>query len=214
MEDAPKLLKIPKSECLHIWIRLPRHKWPKSWSSMEDPVVLLERKLYDHPLAGLLQQRPIQKILLEHGWEKVPNWECLFLHRQKRLFFSVYVDDITLAGKKKISIRCGKYSTNRSIWANQHHSLITYTWDLLKYIAKHANLLLAIAEQCSNPEFPQDQRKNYQAWRLRIFLRGPTTWKVMPRSVWNVSANGRTKLLNNCKRYHIHGLMTTNSKKN
>ena len=44
MEDAPKLLKIPKSECPDIWIRLPKHKWPKSWSSMEDPVVLLERK--------------------------------------------------------------------------------------------------------------------------------------------------------------------------
>ena len=28
MEDAPKLLKIPKSECPDIWIRLPRHKWP------------------------------------------------------------------------------------------------------------------------------------------------------------------------------------------
>ena len=28
MEDAPKLLKIPTSECPDIWIRLPRHKWP------------------------------------------------------------------------------------------------------------------------------------------------------------------------------------------
>ena len=54
MEDAPKLLKIPTSECPDIWIRLPRHKWPKSWSSMEDPVVLLERNLYAHPLAGVM----------------------------------------------------------------------------------------------------------------------------------------------------------------
>ena len=53
MEDAHKLLKIPKSECPNIWIRLPRHKWPKSWSSMEDPVVPLERNLYGHLLAGL-----------------------------------------------------------------------------------------------------------------------------------------------------------------
>ena len=29
MEDAQKLFKIPKSECPDIWIRLPRHKWPK-----------------------------------------------------------------------------------------------------------------------------------------------------------------------------------------
>ena len=29
IEDAPTLLIIPKSECSDIWIRLPRHKWPK-----------------------------------------------------------------------------------------------------------------------------------------------------------------------------------------
>ena len=46
MEDAPKLLKIPKSECPDIWIRLPRRKWSNPWSSMEDPVDPLERNLY------------------------------------------------------------------------------------------------------------------------------------------------------------------------
>ena len=100
MEDAHKLLKIPKSECPDIWIRLPRHKWPKSWSSMEDPVVPLERNLYGHPLAGLLWERQFEKVLLKHGWEKVPNLECLFVHRENGLFLSVYVDDIKLAGKK------------------------------------------------------------------------------------------------------------------
>ena len=93
--------KIPKSECPDIWTRLPRHKWPKSWSSMEDPVVPLERNLYGHPLAGLLWERQLGNILLKHGWEKIPNWECLFVHREKGLFLSVYVDDIKLAGKKQ-----------------------------------------------------------------------------------------------------------------
>ena len=83
MEDAHKLLKIPKSECPDTWIRRPRHKWPKSWSSMEDPVVPLERNLYGHPLAGLLLVRQFEKILLKYGWEKVSNWECLFVHREK-----------------------------------------------------------------------------------------------------------------------------------
>ena len=100
MEDAHKLLKIPKSECPEMWIRLPRHKWPKSWSSMEDPVVPVERNLYGHPLAGLLWERQFEKILLKHGWEKIPNCECLFVHLEKGLFLSVYVDDIKLAGKK------------------------------------------------------------------------------------------------------------------
>ena len=29
LEDAPRLLKIPKSEFPDVLIRLPRHKWPK-----------------------------------------------------------------------------------------------------------------------------------------------------------------------------------------
>ena len=52
---------------------------------MDDPVVPLERNLYGHPLAGLLWERQFEKILLKHGWEKVPNWECLFVHHQKGL---------------------------------------------------------------------------------------------------------------------------------
>ena len=107
MEDAHELLKIPKSECPDMWIRLPRHKWFKSWSSMEDPVVPLERNLYGHLLAGLLWERQFENILLKHGWEKIPNWECLFVHREKGLYLSVYVDDIKLAGKKQnLDPRC------------------------------------------------------------------------------------------------------------
>ena len=60
MEDAPSLLKIPKSECPDI-LRLPKHKWPKSWSSMEDPVVPLERNLYGHFLVGRVWERHLRK---------------------------------------------------------------------------------------------------------------------------------------------------------
>ena len=73
MGDAHKLLKIPKSECPDIWIRLPRHKWPKSWFDIEDPEVPPERNLYGHPLAGLLWERQFEEVLLELGWEKGPT---------------------------------------------------------------------------------------------------------------------------------------------
>ena len=100
MEDAPTLLNIPKSERPDIWIRLPKHKWTKSWSSMEDPVVPLERNLYGHPLAGLLWERQFEKVLLKYGWEKVSNLECLFVDREKGLSLSVYVDDIKIGWKE------------------------------------------------------------------------------------------------------------------
>ena len=29
-EDAPRLIKIPKTECPNVWMGLPRLKWPKS----------------------------------------------------------------------------------------------------------------------------------------------------------------------------------------
>ena len=64
------VIEIPKSECPDIWIRLPKHKWPKSWSNMEDPVIPLERNLYGHPLAGLLWERQLEEVLLKYGWEK------------------------------------------------------------------------------------------------------------------------------------------------
>ena len=73
MEDARNLLKIPKSECSDIWIRPPRRKWPKSWSSTEDPVVPHARNLYGHPLAGLYSVRHCEKIFLKHGWEEIPK---------------------------------------------------------------------------------------------------------------------------------------------
>ena len=65
MEDAPTSLKIPKSECPDIWIRLPKHRWPKSWSSMEDPVLPLERNLYGLPLARLLWERQFEKVIFK-----------------------------------------------------------------------------------------------------------------------------------------------------
>ena len=111
MEDAPTLLKIPKSECPDILIRLPKHKWPKSWSSMEGPVLPLERNLHGHLLAGLSWERQFENVFLKDGREKVPNWECLCVKREKGLFLPVYVDDIkNWLERNKISIRRGKYS--------------------------------------------------------------------------------------------------------
>ena len=129
MKDAPTLLKIPKSECPDIWIRLPKHKWPKSWSTMEDPVVPLERDLCGHPLAGLWWERQFEKVLFEHGWEQVPNWECSFVDQEKGLFLSVYVDDYQ-TGWKETQCQTDLENTNVQtlIWENQHHSSTRFIW--------------------------------------------------------------------------------------
>ena len=118
MEDAPRLFQIPKSECPDTWIRLLRHKWPKSWSGIAGPAVLLERNLYGHPLVGLLWRDTLRRFYWD--WDgKVPNCECLFVHRKQGLFLSVYVDDIKMAGRteygsnvEEIDGTCWSWRTN------------------------------------------------------------------------------------------------------
>ena len=77
-------------------------------------------------------ERQFEKVQLKYGWEKVSNWECIFVHREKGLFLSVYVDEINRLERNKTLIRCGKYSTKKLIWDNQHLSSIMCTWDVLK----------------------------------------------------------------------------------
>ena len=111
-------------------VRIP---WtPSPLPHIEDPVAPLERNLYGHPLAGLLLERKFEKILLKYGWEKVSNWECLFVHREKGLFLSVlWMTSNWLEGNKTL-IRSGKYSIKKSNWENQHISLIMEFWGALK----------------------------------------------------------------------------------
>ena len=83
MKDAPKFSQNPKSECPDVWIRLPRHKWPKSWSIIEDPVGPLERNLYGHPLAGLLWGRQFEEVLTGLGWGKSTGLGMSVVHRKQ-----------------------------------------------------------------------------------------------------------------------------------
>ena len=100
MEDAHKLLKIPKSECPDIWIRLSKHKWLKSWSSIEDPLVPLDRNLYGHRSEGLSRERQFEKILLKYGWRKFRIGNVCSL-TERNDYSCLCVDDIILAGKKQ-----------------------------------------------------------------------------------------------------------------
>ena len=69
--------------------------------NIEDLVVLLERNLYGHPLTGFFLERQFEEASLELGWEKIPNWECMFVHRKRVIFLSVYVDALKMARKKQ-----------------------------------------------------------------------------------------------------------------
>ena len=213
IEDAHKLLKIPKSECPDIWIRLPRHIWPKSWSGMEDPVVPLERNLYGHLSAGLLRERQFEKILLKHGWEKIPNWECLFVHREKGLFLSGYVDDIKLDGKKQNLDPMWKL-LNKEVDLGEPTSFLDHVnrectqrkCEISKDIVDNFRTMFESRISAGGVE-------KYHSLKIFVFLHGLVTWLVMQRSVWNDIVSWQTRRCNNSPKYPLRAPMTTTFKK-
>ena len=102
LEDTSRLLKIPKSECPDVWIRLPRHKWPKSWANIEDPVVLLERHLYGHPLAGPLCERQFEEVLSEPWMGKKYRIGNVWLFIENKDYsYRKKWNDFKMAGQKQ-----------------------------------------------------------------------------------------------------------------
>ena len=133
IEDAHKLLK-KKSK-----IGVSRHldsstTTQMAWNTVQygRPVVHLKRNLYGHPLAGLLWERQFEKLLLMYGWEKVSKlgMSLLFIVKKDYSYLCMWMISNWLE-RNKILIRCGKYSTKKSIWENQHLSWITCTWAAL-----------------------------------------------------------------------------------
>ena len=125
--DARGFLILPTSECPDIWTRLPRHKWPSSWSNIEDPVIPLQRDLYGHPLADLLWERQFEEVLLGLG-----------LGQSTKLFLSVHADDI----KRSRKWLPEEMVKTRLILTRPLHFLITYIWDALNVNTNRMKSLL------------------------------------------------------------------------
>ena len=214
MEDAPKLLKIPKSEC-------PRHLDSSTTSQMAKIMVQYGRPIRSS-WAKSVRSSFGRAVMGKANWENPievrlgEGFQLRLLirtHREKGLFLSVYVDDIKLAGKKQNIDPVWKVLNKEVDLGEPTSFLIMYTWMHSKTMWNKQRLLLAITEPCLNRKFPREELKNFHALRIFVFLHGPMIWKVMPRNVWNDIVSWQTGRLNNSTKYLLHALMTIISKK-
>ena len=85
------------------WVRLPRNRWPKSWSGMKDPVAPLRLGLYGHPDSGGIWEQRCTKELSKACFVAVlPDiWPSVFHHPKLDLLLVIYVDDFKMAGPEK-----------------------------------------------------------------------------------------------------------------
>ena len=199
MEDAPnfensKIRMSRYSDTSH------EHKLPKSWSSMEEPIVRLERNLYGHFLAGLVVGEAIRESSIGTRLGTSSKLGMFFVNREKGLFLSVYVDDIKLAGKKQN---------------------IEPTWTMFMKdvdLGEPTSFLDHVHLGCTQRECQISKNIVQEKYRLKPqgnvmqkqYLLAPMTWKVMQRNAWKDSASRRIKQLNNFVRSRHHAWMTIN----
>ena len=212
LEDAPRLLKIQKLECPDVWIRLPRHKRSKSWANMEVPVVLLERNLYGHPLAGLL-------------WERQFNWnvngrstelgESICSSKKQGLFLSVYVDDIKMAGKKQNMAPMWKNLMKNVDLGNTTSFLDHENMGRTQRECKPNEIIIEQYKETFESRISAGHLRSYQVGKnlTQKLLRGPTTWQDMLKNALRDTANWRTKRQSSCTKFHVLAWMIFNSRR-
>ena len=102
LEDAPRLLKSPKSECPDVWIRVARHKCQNQGTKIEDPVVPLERNFSWSSISRIAVGKTIRRTFI--GTWVGENSELgmyVLSSETKVIVLSVYVDDNKIAGRKR-----------------------------------------------------------------------------------------------------------------
>ena len=137
----------------------------------------------------------------------------LFIHREKGLFLSVYVDDIKLPGKKQNLDSTWKV-LNKEVDLGEPTSFLDHvnlgcTQRQCEISKDTVNKYRTMFES----RISAGEWRNYHSLKIFVFLHGLTTWLVMQRSVWNDIVSWRTRRLSNSTKYLLHASMTTTSNK-
>ena len=161
--------------CPDIWILLPKHKWPISWSSVEDPIVPLERNLYGHSLAGLLWERQFEKVLLKYGWGNFKIGNVCSLTEKKDYSYH----DIKLAGTKQNIISTWKIARGKRVRGG-FRSGCAYgrpARPLLYWVGDHEDIEEFDDGDDGQRRGANKRRSNGMCQRIGLFRYGDASWR-------------------------------------
>ena len=208
MEDAPRLLKISRSECAQkCGYVFHDPSGPNHGHTWKTQSFLLNEILYAHPFAGLLWEGRFEEVLLGLGWDKVPNWKCLFGQRRQRF---------VLVGVRRWFWNGWKTAEHGSIVEEIDGTC--WSWRTTSFLD---HVYLGCTQRECNPnedsvsqhrdEFLLPQLKNYQGGRnlTQKLSCGPATWKAMRKRAWRGIVNWQTKRRGNCTQFQRLAWMIT-----
>ena len=199
MEDAPKLLKIRNRN-----VQTFGFVYHDTNGQNHGPVWKTQSFLLSEICKVILWQDCYGKCNLRKSYcrklEKISNWKCLFVHGEKGLFLSVYVDDIRLAGKKQNIDPMWKV-LNKEVDLGEPTSFLDHVY------------LGCSQRQCEIRKDMVRTEKLPYLENLRI-----SSWSYdmeghAKKCVWNGIVSWQTERLNNSTKYQLHALTTIISKK-
>ena len=116
------------------------------------PLVIHERILYGHPLAGFQKERQFEEALLELGWKKIPNWD-LHVRSSETKVISVSKCGWNYNGWKEaedafyveeIDEKCGQWRANiisRPRVLGMHSTWMQTNWNNLMHIQRRGPII-------------------------------------------------------------------------
>ena len=176
-------------------IRLPRHKWPKSWSSIEDPIILfwtesvwsscdrilMGKAIGENPTAarlekglqlGMLVRTPSKNIILicVCGWHKIgwkeTNLDPMLKLLNKRIRFR----RVHIFPGSCVCLGCNPRQCQTSKDIVDNHRIM------------FESRIFAVGSE-----------KNHHTPQIFVFLHGLMIWNVMQRNVWSDIASHQNK---------------------
>ena len=200
MEDAPSLLKIPKSECPDIWIRLPRHKiaqimvqygrssrssWAKSVRSSFSRTVMgkairessIRTRSGKSSKMGMFIRQPRKKDYSSLCMWTTLNW--LDTNRNINPTWTILMREVDLGEPTSFLDHVYLGCTQRECQISKD------------IVDNNKNMF---ESRISARAVENYQKQEFQGNLMRtLFLHGPMIWKVMQRSAWKDTASWRIK---------------------
>ena len=210
LEHAPRLLRIPKPECPDTWIRLPRHKWPKSWSSI-DQWYLLNGICTDTHLRYFFGKDSSRKFCWSLVGKKYRIGNVyLFIENKDYSYVYTWMTAKWLE-RNRIWLPCERNWWTTWILFSPLHFLTTYIWDALDVNANRTKSFLNNTEKCLNHVFSAGATDPGGKHLTQKQSRGPTTWRDMPDNALRDTASWPTEKWSSEIKFQVLAWMTINS---